>query len=383
MAMAIVQLDRTKRLDHAALRRAAEILMDGGLVAFPTETVYGVGACTRSKHGLERLRKLKDRPPDKPFALMVPSASAVHWLVPFLSPLPRRLMRKAWPGPLTIVVEVDNPLYCPAADVFGPEAVAPLFYSDNTIGLRCPDDPITQALLERVDGPVVSASANRIGEPPAHNAAEVIASIGEDVEMVLDGGPAPYGVASTVVRIIGGGRGYTVLRPGLLDERTIDKMAVETWLFVCTGNTCRSPMAMAVARARLAEMIGCTQEDLPSAGYRVISAGVLAADGVPAAPAAVQAAAGLGGNLAAHKAARLTVDAVRQADRIFVMAEAHRDAVLSLLPSAQGKVRLLSPDEPIDDPIGGSDEDYRQSAARIASAVEALVKEESNENLSG
>ncbi|MDD4891524.1 MAG: L-threonylcarbamoyladenylate synthase [Phycisphaerae bacterium] len=376
MSTEIVTLDRTKRLNHEAIRQAAEIMMGGGLVAFPTETVYGVGTCTRSKHGLERLRALKKRPPDKPFGLMVPSASAAHWFVPFMTALPRRLMRKAWPGPLTIVVEVEHPLYCPAADVFGSEAVEPLFNFDNTIGLRCPDDPIALALLERVDGPVVSASANHAGEAPATTAAEVIAAIGKDVELVLDGGPVPYGVASTVVKIIGAGRGFQILRVGLLDERTIDKMAIETWLFVCTGNTCRSPMAAAVARARLAKAIGCPEEDLTLAGYRVLSAGVLAADGVPATPAAADAVAALGGNLAAHKAARLTVDAIRQADRIFVMTEAHRDAVLSLMPAAQGKIRLLSVDEPIEDPIGGADEVYRRVADQIAAAIDLLVKEE-------
>jgi protein-tyrosine-phosphatase len=110
---------------------------------------------------------------------------------------------------------------------------------------------------------------------------------------------------------------------------------------------------------------------------------VLAADGAPATPAAVEAVAAMGGNLGAHKAARLTVDAIRQADRIFVMTEAHRDAVLSLTPSAHGKVRLLSVEEPVEDPIGGSGEVYGRVAGHIARAVDALVKEESNENLSG
>ncbi|MCG3179346.1 MAG: Threonylcarbamoyl-AMP synthase [Phycisphaerae bacterium] len=382
----IHQIDRARPVGGRAFEDAAAALARGALVAFPTETVYGVGASTASPGGLDRLRALKQRPADsssKPFGLTVPDARAAELYAPRPGRMARRLMRKAWPGPLTLVLEVADPSDTPAARRFGLPAVAVLFNSDGTIGLRCPDDPIARELLARADGPVVSTSANEAGKPPALSADDVVAALGDSVEVILDGGPAQYGVASTVVRISADGGDYRILREGLLDKRTIDRLAGETWLFVCTGNTCRSPMAEALARVKLTRLLGCEPEELKRFGLRVRSAGVFTAGGAPAAPAAVAAVEALGGSLKGHRSRRLTVDAINHADRIFVMTESHRDAVVALAPSAFGKVRLLVPDRPVEDPVGAGEAVYRQVAQQIDQALDRIIEDYRDEDLSG
>lgn len=167
--------------DPTALADAAEILRRGGLVAFPTETVYGLGADSTNPKALARLNQVKGRPPDKPYSLHLYSADQVQAFVPAIPPLAARLMERFWPGPLTIVMP-------------GPRG--------GTLGFRFPDHPIAHAFLKACAVPVVAPSANRSGHPPPTDAAEVLEALNGDLECVLDGGPTRLGRESTVVEIV-------------------------------------------------------------------------------------------------------------------------------------------------------------------------------------
>ena len=171
--------------DPSALAEAAQILKRGGLVAFPTETVYGLGADATNPDAIERLNQVKGRPPEKPYSLHLASAEQVRAFVTSVPPIAQRLMAAFWPGPLTIVI--------PSRD-------------GKTVGFRVPDHPIAQAFLKACGVPVAAPSANRAGFPPPTDAQEVIAALEGAFDCLLDGGPTKLGRESTVVEILPDGR---------------------------------------------------------------------------------------------------------------------------------------------------------------------------------
>lgn len=365
--MAITTTDCTSpRQRRKAAQRAAKVLQAGGLVVFPTETVYGVAASVASAGGVQRLRHVKGRPDDQPFSVHIPDPSHVERYVDIAAqPALRRLVQKTLPGPITFIVSVSGEVMTEKLKQLGFAANQPeLLYYQNTIGLRCPDEPVGQALLGCIDTPIVATSANLTGEPPATDAATAAEAFGDNVDLVLDGGACRHSRASTIVRI--DGHDVRLLRAGVFDQRYLDKLMKRTLLFVCTGNTCRSPMAAALARATLADRLGVSADDLADKHVEVISAGVFAGPGATMTPEAQEALEELGVDPGAHRSQPLTVDLAQQADAIFGMTRNHVEAVRSLQADVGDKVQLLDPDgADIHDPVGGDVNTYVQCAQQI------------------
>lgn len=163
--------------DASGIARAAELVMTGEVVAFPTDTVYGLMALPSSA---EKIYEVKRRPEDKLLIVMAAQIEHLRDLV-VISPRSRAYADRYWPGPLTVVLPAAQP-------------------GDPSLGVRIPDHPVALALLRAIGTPVVTTSANLSGEPPALTAGEVVL---EGVAAVLDGGRAPGGVASTVLRLDG------------------------------------------------------------------------------------------------------------------------------------------------------------------------------------
>ena len=180
------------------MAEAAALIRAGRLVAFPTETVYGLAADAANPAALDRLNRVKGRPPEKPYSWHVHDAAQVQALVGRVSPMAQRLMDRFWPGPLTIVI--------PGAD-------------GKTIGFRLPQHPVAQAFLRACGRPVVAPSANRSGFPPPTDAKEVLAALDGDCDGLIDNGPTPLGRESTVVQVLGDR--LEILREGALSEEQL------------------------------------------------------------------------------------------------------------------------------------------------------------------
>jgi L-threonylcarbamoyladenylate synthase len=365
---------RTDAEHLAAAEKAARAFQDGRIVILPTETVYGVAARITHAGAMERLRDIKGRPAGaKPFSVHIGWKEDVARYVNRMVPIAERLIRKAWPGPLALVLPVEDPAATPIGQIVPADLLDEIFF-ENTIGLRCPDDPVTARALAAVPHPVVAASANRPGNAPPSTAQAALVELQGQVDLIIDTGATRYTKPSTIVKIAPDGT-WQLLRTGVFDERAIRRLASNTILFVCSGNTCRSPMAEALCKNMLAAKLGTSPDKLGEAGYEVLSVGVGAVGGAPASGNAIEAVRRAGADLACHRSRPLTPDLVRQADRVWTMCQHHADAVLRLVPEARGKVERLDPRQDILDPAGSDIGEYVQCMERIRTALEARSRE--------
>ncbi|WP_334142424.1 L-threonylcarbamoyladenylate synthase [Rhabdothermincola sp.] len=300
------------------IERAVAVLRAGGLVAFPTETVYGLGADAANPTAVRRVFEVKGRPATHPLIVHLGSAAALdHWAVD-VPPAARLLAEACWPGPLTVLLRRSPSV---------PDVVTG---GRDTVGLRVPAHPLALALLERFSGGIAAPSANRFGRVSPTTAADVQADLGSDVDLVLDGGPCQVGVESTIVDLTGGEP--EVLRPGGVSFERLEEVLgrpVGLWLGdrdVAAPGTLPAHYAPA-ARVEVLDEVSAVAEraaQLLVAGRRVAVLAPVALAGLPDGVVELEPAGG------PESYARVLYGRLRQADRLGV------EVVLAVPPERVG-----------------------------------------------
>jgi len=370
METKVIKLDAGK-VDSSKINEAAAVIDSGGLVAFPTETVYGIGCRVRSD-SLARLDDVKGRSADKFYTLHIGRKSDVEKYVPTVRFKAKKLIRNAWPGPLTVIFELDrNDIEKQQNNL--ERGIFESLYKNSSIGIRCPENLIASMLLLQTSNPVVAPSANITGRPPAVQAEQVLDQLSGKIDLLLDAGPCKYKKSSTVVKI--GRSGLNVLRPGFYSKEELEALSQVKFLFVCTGNTCRSPMAEGIFRKYLAEKLQCNVDDLDKMDYKVSSAGIIGSVGYPASPEAVVACAAMGVDIKAHRSKALSGELIEESDIIFAMERIHQDRVIALDSKASEKCLLLAGNTGVPDPIGHPQEFYNNCAKLIERFVQKRIDE--------
>ena len=197
MATEIIKVD-AKNPDKDVLKRAVAIIKKGGLVAFPTETVYGLGADYMNKKAIQKLYKVKKRPKNKPFTIHISNLAELDKMSCEISLFLKHLIERFWPGPLTLILKTN---------------------SGEKIGIRMPRNRLALEFISMCSNPIVAPSANISGRRPPRNAEDVLKDLDGKIDLLLDGGTTDIGVESTVVDA--SMFPYKILREGAIPKSQI------------------------------------------------------------------------------------------------------------------------------------------------------------------
>ncbi len=351
------------------LLQAVSQLAEGHVVIFPTDTSYIACVSGQVPEAVQRLVELDPQATAAPLHLAVLGVGhALEWL-PDLPLAGQRLARRVWPGPLTLASTRSERTGL-LADL--PDVVVDRLLADGRLRLRAPAHEAMLQILQLFEPPLlfrplIQADGVEVTRPE---------DIGQPagVTLVISDGPTYFAQPATEVEI--DAEGWKVTAPGVVPEEELRRLAVCQIVFVCTGNTCRSPLAEALCKKILADHLVCTADELPQRGFVVQSAGLSALPGLQASPEAVEIAREYGADLSGHRSQPLTGELLLQADHVLTMTADHLDALAPHGSSMLLPPRLLSCEgEDITDPIGAEPDVYRECARQILHHLQRRLSE--------
>jgi L-threonylcarbamoyladenylate synthase len=311
------------------IRQAAQVIRAGGIIVYPTDTLYGFGIDLNNRQALAILSVLKCREVQKPISVLVNSRAQAEWLVGPFNPEESACFSKLMPGKITLVLPRRIP------------APFPLYEQSDKIGIRYPVSKICDRLIAELGYPISSTSVNVTGQPNLKNAEEIERTFGEQIDLILDAGPVKSLRGSTVLDCAS-------FPPQLIREGDIGadqigkilgaqlKLPAKKFmiLFICSGNICRSPMAEGILKRVLSKTKYKNIVD-------VRSAGTLKIENAPAAPEAIEIASQYDIPLFKHKSHGLNRKIMSRANLVFCMALNHLNYIDSNFPEFKNKVFLL------------------------------------------
>lgn len=329
--------------DGVVLNRVSSLLRSGQLVGISTETGFIGLAFGLDAAAVKRLSSLSE--PEIPPAILLGSVYEIFDWVPSIRGAGIRLVRDFWPGPLELISALG--LSQGLAQRL-PQGVRDRLVLPEGLPLRLTPRDDLVPLLKAIAGPVVIASLR--------------ADSGVDVVLDVE----PIAPTASVTVVAAGERAVKALREGSIRPDDLESSRRTRVVFVCTGNTCRSPMAGALCQRLLADTLGINVGDLTAAGFEIASAGMAAAEGDPASIEAVEVAQSFGADLSGHRSQPLNMELVDRADHLLTMTTGHLRMLQSLRLPVGPEPQLLSiHGDDVSDPIGGPLEMYRACAEQI------------------
>lgn len=346
------------------IHRVVERLAAGDFVGLPTETSYVVATQASHSDAASRLRDIIGQP----LVVAVKGADEALDFLPTLDIQGERLLRRLMPGPVIIegTATAEGGLF----QAF-PPAVQRAVECEGRFQIRSSEQEIFAAIQRLVAAPLLMSPEPVTG--PITNPATLRERLNITLPLVLDDGPPLVLGRCTLLQVFDGR--WKISQPGVLTEVAIQELSCTGIVFVCTGNTCRSPLAEAMFRKMLAERLDCSEDELVGRGYFVASAGISAGYDMPAAAESLALAEEFGLRLAAHRSRPLTDELLARADYVFAMTAGHREAILAARPDLAGRIHLLSREGlDIADPIGGGPAEYERCRAEIERELLAVLE---------
>ena len=370
MSPTVINLKESEDL-RDVVHRVVQALAEGDLVGVPTESNYCLAAAGTNETAVERVCAFADSIEHEPeLTIAIKSSDEASDWAPAMTPLALRFARQCWPGPLAMLLRDNHP---DGLVNQLPASIQPHILRDDRIRLRAPGHRMLQDCMRLFAGPVVLAEPGGSTKPPK-TVTDLMECCGQDKKSILliDDGMQPIQEIVSTIEIHK--TGFHIIRGNTFSKEELLDVARLTILFVCTGNTCRSPMAEALFRQQIAQKLNCQADEIQKHGIEVKSAGLSGWGGSRASENALHTMKQSGIDLGGHTSQIVTEELLQKAGIVWTMTAAHRSAILAQFPKFADRVHMLSPtNQDVLDPFGGTAEAYNQCAQQIREHLDAQM----------